>query len=110
MSIACPADLNTAVLPSEISSIYGRVAAAPDGECHFHRSPAYAAEFLGYDAKDWRAFPRTVRHPSPALATRTQSVQFTLVKPYWISVVGLAWTCCLRPSGWDRRAMLLAWT
>jgi hypothetical protein len=27
MSIACPVDLNSAVLRSEISSIYGRVAA-----------------------------------------------------------------------------------
>ena len=52
MSIACPVNLNTAVLQSEISSIYGRVAAAPDGEFHFHRGPAYAAELLGYDAEE----------------------------------------------------------
>ena len=57
MSIACPTDLNTAVLRSEISSIYGRVAAAPDGEFHFHRGPAYAAEFLGYDAKELADLP-----------------------------------------------------
>ena len=58
MSIACPVDLNTTVLRSEISSIYGRVAAAPDGEFHFHRGPSYAAEFLGYDAGELAALPR----------------------------------------------------
>ena len=57
MSISCPVDLNTAVLRSEISSIYGRVAAAPDGEFHFHRGPAYAAEFLGYDAQELAGLP-----------------------------------------------------
>ena len=57
MSIVCPVDLNTSVLRSEISSIYGRVAAEPDGEFHFHRGPAYAAEFLGYDAGELAALP-----------------------------------------------------
>ena len=57
MSIVCPVDLNTAVLRSEISGIYGRVAAEPDGEFHFHRGPAYAAEFLGYDAGELAALP-----------------------------------------------------
>jgi arsenite methyltransferase len=57
MSIACPVDLDTAVLRSEISSIYGRVAAAPDGEFHFHRGPAYAAELLGYDAEELAGLP-----------------------------------------------------
>jgi SAM-dependent methyltransferase len=57
MAIACPVDLNTAVLRSEISSIYGRVATEPGGEFHFHRGPAYAAEFLGYDASELAALP-----------------------------------------------------
>ena len=57
MAIACPVDLNTAVLRSEISNIYGRVAAEPGGEFHFHRGPAYAAEFLGYDAGELAALP-----------------------------------------------------
>ena len=57
MPIVCPVDLNTAVLRSEISSIYGRVAAEPDGEFHFHRGPAYATEFLGYDADELAALP-----------------------------------------------------
>src|SRR6266567_6148421 len=57
MAIACPVDLNTGVLRSEISNIYGRVAAEPGGEFHFHRGPAYAAEFLGYNAGELAALP-----------------------------------------------------
>jgi hypothetical protein len=57
MAIACPVELNTAILRAEISSIYGRVAVGPDGEFHFHRGPAYAAEFLGYDARELAALP-----------------------------------------------------
>ena len=57
MPIACPVDLNTSVLRSEISGIYGRVAVEPDSEFHFHRGPAYAAEFLGYDAGELAALP-----------------------------------------------------
>jgi arsenite methyltransferase len=57
MTIVCPVDLNTAVLRSEISSIYGRVASEPDGEFHFHRGPAYAAGFLGYSADELAALP-----------------------------------------------------
>jgi SAM-dependent methyltransferase len=57
MQIVCPVELNTDVLRSEISTIYGRVAVEPEGEFHFHRGPAYAAEFLGYDADELRAFP-----------------------------------------------------
>src|SRR5258708_4191979 len=57
MAITCPIDLNTDVLRSEISGIYGRVAAEPEGEFHFHRLPAYAAEFLGYDARELADLP-----------------------------------------------------
>src|ERR1043166_356673 len=57
MPIACPVDLNTSVLRSEISNIYARVAADPAGEFHFHRGPAYAAEFLGYDAAELASLP-----------------------------------------------------
>jgi SAM-dependent methyltransferase len=58
MGIACPVELNTALLRSEISGIYARVATAPDGEFHFHRGPAYAAEFLGYDPGELATLPR----------------------------------------------------
>jgi len=57
MSIACPVDLDTRMLRSEISGIYGRVAVEPTAEFHFHRGPAYAAEFLGYDAQELASLP-----------------------------------------------------
>ena len=57
MAIACPVDLDTALLRKEISKIYGRVAGEPDGQFHFHRGPAYAAEFLGYDAGELATLP-----------------------------------------------------
>jgi SAM-dependent methyltransferase len=57
MPITCPIDLNTAVLRTEISTIYSRVAEEPDGDFHFHRGPSYAAEFLGYDAEELALLP-----------------------------------------------------
>jgi SAM-dependent methyltransferase len=57
MSIACPIDLDTRMLRSEVSNIYGRVAVEPSGEFHFHRGPAYAADFLGYNASELASLP-----------------------------------------------------
>src|SRR5258708_36895013 len=57
MAIACPVDLDTSTLRNEISKIYGRVAIEPAAEYHFHRGPLYAAEFLGYDAKELANLP-----------------------------------------------------
>ena len=57
MAIACPVDLDTHVLRSEVSRIYSRVAANPDGDFHFHRGPAYAVDFLGYDPAELAALP-----------------------------------------------------
>jgi SAM-dependent methyltransferase len=57
MAIACPLDLDTSKLRSEIQSIYARVAADPSGDFHFHRGPAYAAELLGYDAGELATLP-----------------------------------------------------
>lgn len=57
MAIACPVDLDTQVLRSEVSKIYSRVATEPDGDFHFHRGPAYAADFLGYDPAELASLP-----------------------------------------------------
>ena len=57
MAISCPVDLDTQLLRSEVSKVYSRVAADPEGEFHFHRGPGYAAEFLGYDAAELAALP-----------------------------------------------------
>lgn len=57
MAIACPVDLDTLTLRREIQSIYARVASEPSGSFHFHRGPAYASDFLGYDAIALAALP-----------------------------------------------------
>jgi SAM-dependent methyltransferase len=41
----------------EVSKVYARVAAAPDGDFHFHRGPVYAADFLGYDPAELASLP-----------------------------------------------------
>lgn len=60
MSLTCPVDLDVARLRAEIQAMYARVAAAPDGEFHFHRGPEYAARVLGYDEDELARLPRTV--------------------------------------------------
>ena len=50
-------DLDTQLLRDEISNIYARVASHPEGNFHFHRGPAYAAEFLGYDTAELALLP-----------------------------------------------------
>lgn len=57
MALTCPTDLNTQLLRTEISNIYGRVAVSPDGDFHFHRGPDYAADFLNYDRLELEALP-----------------------------------------------------
>lgn len=57
MAIACPVDFDTEVLRSEVSKVYSRVATDPEGDFHFHRGPAYAANFLGYDPVELAALP-----------------------------------------------------
>ena len=60
MSLSCPVDLDTTMLRREVSAMYTRVAAAPDGEFHFHRGPQYAARLLGYDATELERVPADV--------------------------------------------------
>ena len=60
MALICPIDLDVAGLRSEVQTMYSRVAAAPDGEFHFHRGPGYAASRLGYDAAELAALPLDV--------------------------------------------------
>ncbi len=49
MASASPIPIDTDQLRCEVSSLYSKVAANPNGNFHFHRGPAYAEEFLGYD-------------------------------------------------------------
>lgn len=57
MPIACPVDLDVQMLRAEVSKIYSRVATEPDGDFHFHRGAAYAADFLGYDPAELAELP-----------------------------------------------------
>jgi len=68
MSVTCPVDLDTQRLRFEVSNIYSRVVAEPQGKFHFHRGPAYAAEFLGYDAEELAALPAETTAPFAGIA------------------------------------------
>jgi len=68
MAITCPVDLDTRQLRFEVSNIYSRVVAEPDGKFHFHRGPAYAAEYLGYDAAELAALPAETTAPFAGIA------------------------------------------
>jgi arsenite methyltransferase len=57
MPLACPTNLNSSYLRQEIAALYTRLTSDPGGEYHFHRGPAYACEFLGYDAGEIAAVP-----------------------------------------------------
>lgn len=57
MATTCPPGLDSKQLRSEVKSMYAGVAAAPGGDYHFHRGPAYAAAFLGYDASELQTLP-----------------------------------------------------
>ena len=57
MASFCPVGLDAQRLRDAVSLMYSRVASDPDGEFHFHRGPAYAAEFLGYDLEELAALP-----------------------------------------------------
>lgn len=68
MPVTCPVDLDTQRLRFEVSSIYSRVVAEPQGKFHFHRGPGYAAEFLGYDAEELAALPAETTAPFAGIA------------------------------------------
>lgn len=60
MALMCPIDLDVATLRNEIRMMYGRVAADPDGQFHFHRGLEYAASRLGYDRHELMQLPPIV--------------------------------------------------
>jgi arsenite methyltransferase len=68
VAVACPVDLDTRQLRSEVSKIYSRVVTEPDGKFHFHRGAAYAVEFLGYDPEELAALPAEATAPFAGIA------------------------------------------
>ena len=57
MALSCPVNLDVLRLMAEVRDMYTRVADAPEGDFHFHRGPAFAASFLGYDEGALAALP-----------------------------------------------------
>jgi SAM-dependent methyltransferase len=57
MAVVCPIGFDAERLREEVRSIYARVAVEPEGEFHFHRGPAYAADLLGYDRDELARLP-----------------------------------------------------
>ncbi len=57
MAATCPVGFNVESLRERVRATYDRVAREPDGEFHFHRGPAYACEYLGYDPDELAALP-----------------------------------------------------
>ena len=55
-TVKAPA-IDAQLVREEVSKMYSRVVSEPDGDFHFHRGPAYAAEFLGYDPAELAALP-----------------------------------------------------
>ena len=68
MTLVCPVDLDSIKLRHDVQEMYARVAATPDGACHFHRGPVYAVEWLGYDAIELRRYRTPSRTRSRASA------------------------------------------
>jgi len=57
MATSCPVGFNVERLREHVRSMYDRLARDPEGEFHFHRGPAYAAERLRYDAAELAQLP-----------------------------------------------------
>jgi len=57
MALQCPVGLDAERLREEVGKVYAQVAEEPNGDFHFHRGPAYAAEKLGYDPEELAELP-----------------------------------------------------
>ena len=57
MATHCPIGFDVAKLRHRVLETYDRVAREPEGDFHFHRGPAYAAQALGYDPDELRSLP-----------------------------------------------------
>lgn len=62
MALQSPQGFDVDSLRRKVLETYDAVAREPDAEYHFHRGPAYAAEFLGYDADELAELPAISTH------------------------------------------------
>jgi arsenite methyltransferase len=58
MATNAPANFDVNYLRTQVIATYDQVAREPNAHYHFHRGPAYAHDFLGYDADELAALPR----------------------------------------------------
>jgi arsenite methyltransferase len=59
MATHCPIGFDAQGLRDEVAKMYAAVARDPNGDFHFHRGPAYAADLLGYDRAELDTLPRS---------------------------------------------------
>lgn len=59
MATAAPTNFDVNTLRSQVVATYDRVAREPRAHFHFHRGPAYARDFLGYDGDELAGLPGT---------------------------------------------------
>jgi len=57
MALVCPSNFDKAFLLQQVQATYEQVAQHPEGDFHFHRGPAYAAQYLDYDADELAQLP-----------------------------------------------------
>ena len=57
MATSCPLNFDVAYLREQVQATYEQVARDPGGHYHFHRGPAYAEDFLGYDPDELARVP-----------------------------------------------------
>lgn len=57
MATSCPLNFDVGNLRDQVRNTYDQVARDPNRHYHFHRGPAYAHEFLGYDSAELSTLP-----------------------------------------------------
>ena len=107
MAVGCPIGFDVKSLRAEVQTMYSRVAAAPDGEFHFHRGPGYAASMLGYDAGELAALPADTCRVALDNVDATTSLSHVPVSALAVLAIGpeRGWTdterATLRESGFE---------
>ncbi len=104
MATSCPIGFDAARLRAEVSRIYADVARDPHGDYHFHRGPAYAAEYLGYDRAELAALPSAATAPFAGVGN-PHAIAPVNAGDRVVDVGSVrARTCCSRPDAWAQRA------
>ena len=101
MATVAPMHFDVNTLRNQVMATYGSVAREPSAHYHFHRGPAYAHDFLGYDADELAALPAV---STARFAGVGNPLAIADIAPGSIVPVVRAWTCCWPRDGWGRTA------